>query len=425
MYQDLESERCLLSSMLESEDSLIECCAALEIDDFTDKRHIATFDILSSLYKKAVKPTFLEIIKEGTKKGTVSKEDRDYLQQTIGYHVSLANFPYWLENVKDKSNRRKLRLALIKISEDLKNEEIPTDQLLNETQKKIMDITTNLAETVDTGKELSDYAKIVIQERMDHKGELQGIPTGIKKLDRLTSGWKPEDFIMIAAETGKGKTAFAQNFILQGCFIREVPTLYINSEMSKRQVVLRFSSMLSDVNADRIRFGEIEQHEKERIYSCLNIMEYAPFYHYPKPDLSLNKVVGMIRKYYVQKGIKFVVVDYVGRMNKLDKDIKEWQVLENICKTLKTLAQELKIAVIMLAQLNEDQRLQAAKRMENESDIFIKLLPMTADDLQEAKTKNYKKEPNYWVLLSKNREGQGEVKIPVLFKKETMQVVDI
>jgi replicative DNA helicase len=133
----------------------------------------------------------------------------------------------------------------------------------------------------------------------------------------------------------------------------------------------------------------------------------------------------MIRKYYVQKGIKFVVVDYVGRMNKLDKELKEWQVLENICKTLKTLAQELKISIMVLAQLNDDQKLQAAKRMENESDIFIKLLPMTPEDLTEAKTKGYKKDPNYWVLLSKNREGQGEVKIPVLFRKEILQVVDV
>jgi replicative DNA helicase len=411
--------------MLDSEESLIECCATLDPDDFTDKRHIAIFYILSELYKKAKKPTFLEVVKEGGKRGLIEKEDRDYLQQTIGFHVSTVNLPYWLEKVKDKSNRRKLRLTLMKIAEDLKDENIPTDQLLLETQKKIMDITTNITETVDTGKELSDYAKIVIQDRMDHKGELQGIPTGIKKLDRLTSGWKPEDFIMIAAETGKGKTAFAQNFILHSCFMQEVPTLYINSEMSKSQVVTRFASMLSEVNADRIRFGEIEPHEKERIDSCLNIMEYAPFYHYPKPDLALNKVVSMIRKYYVQKGIKFVVVDYVGRMNKLDKELKEWQVLENICKTLKTLAQELKIAVMVLAQLNDDQKLQAAKRMENESDIFIKLLPMTPEDLSEAKTKGYKKDPNYWVLLSKNREGQGEVKIPVLFRKEILQVVDV
>lgn len=421
MYQDLESERCIISSMFESEDSLIECCAALEPEDFTDKRHIFLFDILSNLYRRAVRPTFLEIVKEGK----LSKEDRDYLQQTLGYHVSSVNLPYWLDKVKDKSSRRKLRTALMKMAEDLKSSDIRTDDLINDAQKKIIEITVKSAEKVDTGKDLADLARTIIKDKMERKGELEGIATGITILDRLTSGFKPGDLILLTAESGYGKTAFAQNFILKGCFIREVPTLYINSEMSKKQIALRYSSMLSEVNADRIKYGEIEPHEFKNIDANLNILEYAPFYHFLSPDLSLNKVVRVIRKYFVQKGIKYVVLDYVGRMDKLDKDLKEWQVLENIVKTLKTLAQELQIAVVILAQLNDDQKLQAAKRMRNEADIMVKLFPMSEEDLKEAKTKGYKKNPNYWIFLDKNRDGQSEVMIPVLFKKETLQVVDI
>ncbi|RNC62793.1 MAG: Replicative DNA helicase [Candidatus Dichloromethanomonas elyunquensis] len=414
MYQDLESERCLISSMLEGEDSLIEGCAALEPEDFTEKKHIIIFDILTKLYQRAVKPTFLEIVKEGK----LSKEDRYYLQQISGYHVSSVNLPYWLENVKDKSNRRKLRISLMKMAEDLKNPDIKTEDLISEAQKNIIEITTKSVEKVDTGKELADLARTVIKDKMEHKGELEGIPTGIKALDRLTAGFKPGELILLTAESGHGKTAFAQNFILKGCFMREVPTLYINSEMSKKQIALRYSSMLSEVNADRIKYGEIEPQEYKRVDSGLNIMGYAPFYHFLSPDLSLNKVVRVIRKYFVQKEIKYVVLDYVGRMDKLDKDIKEWQVLENIVKTLKTLGQELQIAIVVLAQLNEDQKLQAAKRMRNEADIMLKIFPMSKDDLEKEKG-------NYWLFLDKNRDGQSEIMIPVLFKKEILQVVDV
>lgn len=418
MYQDLESERCLISSMFDSEENLIECCAVLEPDDFTERRHMVIFDILSRLYQKAVKPTFLEVVKEGGKKGILSKEDRDYLQQTIGYHVSSAQLPYWLENVKDKSSRRKLKMTLMQMAEDLKNPDIKTDDLINTAQRKIIDITSKTVEKVDTGKDLADIARTIIKDKMEHKGEIEGIPTGVKALDRLTAGFKPGELILLTAESGHGKTAFAQNFILKGCFMKEVPTLYINSEMSRKQIALRYSSMLSEINADRIKYGEIEEHELKTIEGNLNIMEYAPFYHFLSPDLSLNKVVRVIRKYFIQKQIRYVVLDYIGRMDKLDKDLKEWQVLENIVKTLKTLGQELQIAVVVLAQLNEDQRLQAAKRMRNEADIMLKIFPMSKDEQTQEKG-------NYWVFLDKNRDGQSEIMIPVLFRKEILRVVDV
>lgn len=414
MYQDLESERCLISSMLNDEDSLIECCAALEADDFTDKKHITLFNTLAGLYRKSIKPTFLEI----TREAKLSKEDRDYLQQTIGYHISSAQLPYWLGKVKDSSNRRKLKITLMQMAEDLKNPNITTDELINTAQQKIVSITTNNIDTVDTGKDLADLAKIIIKQKMEKKGELEGIPTGIKALDRLTAGFKPGELILLTGESGHGKTAFAQNFILKGCFMNEVPTLYINSEMSKKQISLRYSSMLSEINNDRIKFGEIEPHELKRIETNLNIMEYAPFYHFLSPDLSLNKCVRVIRKYYVQKGIKYVILDYIGRMDKLDKDLKEWQVLENIVKTLKTLGQELNLAVVVLAQLNDDQKLQAAKRMRNEADIMIKIFPMSKDEQNQEKG-------NYWIFLDKNRDGQSEIMIPVLFRKEILRVVDV
>jgi len=120
-----------------------------------------------------------------------------------------------------------------------------------------------------------------------------------------------------------------------------------------------------------------------------------------------------------------VILDYVGRMDRVNKDAKEWEELHQICKTLKTIAQELDVAVIVLAQLNDDGALQAAKRMRNEADILIKLIPMSNDEAVEALSKGYKVAADYWVYLDKNRDGQGEVFIPVKFEKNKLQVIDV
>lgn len=425
MYYDTESERCIIAAMLDSEDAMIEAAATMKTEDFYEPKHAVMFDILTTLYAKAIKPTYLEMLKEGTKKKLLSAEDREYAKQTLGYHVSIASLPFWFKNVKDTSKRRKLRQALMRLAEDIKKPEVETDNLIFEAERMITDLETETTDRVEDGAELAQLGKKIILDRMNNRGELHGIPTGIGKLNRLTSGWKPGDMILLAAATGKGKTAFAQNFVSIACFVHEVPTLYINSEMSSEQVILRFSSMISGIENDKIKFGEITDKEKDAIFANMTMIENAPFFHYPSPGLNLQKVIGMTRKLHVQKGVKLVIVDYVGRMDKFDKELKEWQVLEQICKSLKTIAQELKIAVIVLAQLNDDLSLQAAKRMENETDIFVKLLPMKPEEIEEAKQRNYKLDPNYWVFLKKNRDGQGEVMIPVLFQKPTLSVIDV
>lgn len=426
IYRDIESERCIIAAMLSSDESMIETCSTMQAEDFYEPRHRAMYSILSDLFIRSIKPTYLEMLKEGVKQGTFSSiEDREYAKQTIGYHVSTLSLPYWFKNVKDKSKLRRLRKTLMQLAEDMKHPAVDVDKLVQNASKDISDLTIEATETIDTGAELTKIGREVIEERMTHKGELHGISTGIGKLNRLTSGWKDGDLVLLAAGSGIGKTAFAQNFIACGCFIHECPTLYINSEMSKQQVILRFASMVSGVESDKIKFGEITEEEKDKIFDKMDVISISPFYHYPSPFLNINKVVSMIRKLHMQKGIKLVVLDYIGRMDRVSKDTKEWEELHQICKTLKTIAQELEIAIIVLAQLNDDGGLQAAKRMRNEADIMLKIQPMTNDEQVDALSKGYKVKPDYWVYLDKNRDGQGEVMIPVKFDKNKMQVIDV
>jgi len=424
-YSDIDSERCIIASMLASEESMIESCATMQTDDFYEPRHKAMFDILNGLYVKAIKPTYLQLLKEGVKQGTFSDaEDREYAKQTIGFHVSTASLPYWFKNVKDKARLRSLRSMMMRLSEELREPSIDVDKLINDTSKSLSELITSNSESIDTGAELVKLGREVIEDRMCHKGELHGIPTGIRKLNRLTNGWKGGDLVLLTAESGKGKTAFAQNFIASGCFYHQVGTLYANSEMSRKQVIMRFASMVSGIDADRIKYGEISEEERLKIFADLGVIEKSPFYHYPCPSLNVNKLVSMIRKMKVQKDIKLVVLDYIGRMD-MTKGVKEWEALSEICKSLKTIAQELDIAVIVLAQLTEDGALQAAKRMRNEADILIKLLPMSEDDKVESLAQGFSIKPDYFVFLDKNRDGQGEISIPVKFDKSKMQVIDV
>jgi len=187
-YYDIESERCIIAAMLSSEESMIDSCTTMKTDDFCEPIHRSMFDILSGLYVKAAKPTYLEMLKEGVKRGTMECiEDREYAKQTIGFHVSTALLPYWIKNVKDKVRLRGLKIALMKLSEDIEGPQVDVDKLIQEASSAMAELQTENTEQIDTGVDLTKLGKEVIEARMRHKGELCGISTGIGKLNRLTS----------------------------------------------------------------------------------------------------------------------------------------------------------------------------------------------------------------------------------------------
>ncbi len=97
--------------------------------------------------------------------------------------------------------------------------------------------------------------------------------------------------------------------------------------------------------------------------------------------------------------------------------------LEQIVKTQKMLAQNLNIAVMCLVQLNPDGTLQGAKRMKNEADLLLKLAPIPREEMDENEDlKNYIN-PNYYVIVEKNRDGRSGIRLPITFdlQKQTMK----
>ena len=99
-------------------------------------------------------------------------------------------------------------------------------------------------------------------------------------------------------------------------------------------------------------------------------------------------------------------------------------VLEQIVKTQKMLAQNLNIAVMCLVQLNEDGSLQGARRMKNECDLMLKLIPISEEEIQENPELKKYKDPNYYLYIDKNRDGIAGVYLPICFDKTRQSMKD-
>ncbi len=436
---DLESERRVLSAMLHSEEACIEAYNTIRAIDFSSPKHATIFELASSLYEREIRPTFVELIKEGHNLGVFTNpRDIEDLQYISEHYIEDENIKYWVQKVKDKARLRKFETFLRRSYQTLADAVEPdVEQLLMGAEEELTNLTAlEIDDHIDTPQELARTGYEEVERRFLkykeikelHKGviPLEGLPTGFANLDKITLGYKPGDLIILGAQTGHGKTSYAIHTANAVAIKAKKNLLYLNTEMSREQIALRWGAILSGIEHDRVRSGDINESELSRIFNGYSQLGESGFYSYPCPNLTPEKTISIARKFKAQKNIDMMIIDYVGRMDKQDPKLQEWQILEQIVKTQKTLAQNLKMVVMCLVQLNPDGSLQGAKRMKNECDLMIKLSPIPKVELEEnEELKKYDVMPNYSIFIDKNRDGQSGIQIPILFDLQKQVMRDV
>lgn len=235
-----------------------------------------------------------------------------------------------------------------------------------------------------------------------------GNAVGFKSLDYTLNGLRGGDLIMVAAQSGHGKTALAMNLSRIMSYHNGNRVYYLNTEMDIEQMVYRWIAMATRIEYERIDRGEINDSELERIMEWKERFEQSPMLVSRIPSLSVDLVKGLAKQAIAKYGvIDCLVVDYVGRMN-LDntRNMQEYQILSAITKALKETAIELNIPIIALAQLNEDGKLEGAKKMRNECDgLFFFKPKVTEGKDDEGQKVNIISQSEYYLIKEKVRRG--------------------
>ncbi len=434
---DLESEQRVLSSMLHSEDACIEAYNLLIASDFYSPRNALLFELSCGLYLREIRPTLVEVLKEGHNLGLFTNpRDIEELKYIAEHYIDDENIKYWIGKVKDKSRLRKF-VEFLKASHQILMENQGTDveQILMSAEEKLTNLTAlEIDDHVDGPADMANLGYDEVERRFLryksinelNKGliPLDGLSTGFDNLNHITLGYKPGDLIILGAQTGHGKTAFALHTAKAIAVDSKKNVLYLNTEMSREQIALRWGSILSGIEHERIRAGNINETELSIMLNAYSRLRDSGFYSYPCPNLTPEKTVSIARKFKAQKNIELMIIDYVGRMDKYDPRVPEWQMLEQIVKTQKMLAQNLKIAVMCLVQLNADGTMQGARRMKNECDLMLKLTPIPREDFELSEEIKKYLNPNYYLIIEKNRDGRSGVSIPIVFDLQKQSMKD-
>ena len=248
---DIEAEQRVISALLHSEAACIEAFSgSISENDFADPKNRNIFLLAESLYTRGVRPTLVELFKEGQVLGYIkTPQELEDVKYIASQYIDEGNISYWIDRVRQAAKGRRVQGLIRKYGYEIgqNNPDIPG--LIQRAGADFMDLAMdNNSEQIETGAELAPFGIEIITTGVDRwrqmeeearaMGEtpLEGVPTGLQRLDSLTLGYKPGDLILLGAQTGHGKTAFALNTANAVCVAAGQPAFYVNTEMSRRKI---------------------------------------------------------------------------------------------------------------------------------------------------------------------------------------------
>lgn len=384
--QNIEAEQSTLGSMMLEPAALEKGMEMLRAEDFYRPAHQEIFDALMSLSERDEPVDIITLQEELRKRGKLDNcGGAEYLIALVETVPTAANVEHYAKIVEQKSILRKLISAGTQIIGMAKNEDEDVEAITDQAERLIFSVAQ---------RKMGDYFKPItplvmetwewIDKRYHDKGESSGIPTGFTKLDHMTSGLQPNDFIIIAARPSMGKTAFALNLALNAAIDARQTVAIFSIEMSAEQLVQRMVCSLARANAHRLRTGYFQDEEWDRLAKASSKLWDAPIYIDDSTDISAMAMRAKCRRLKAEKGLGLIVVDYLQLMRSHRNIDNRVQEISEIARGLKSLAREMRAPVIALSQLSravekrEDKRpmlsdLRESGSIEAEADMVMML----------------------------------------------------
>ncbi len=263
-----------------------------------------------------------------------------------------ANIKHYAKIVQEKSILRKLIVTANNINRESYEGKNSIDNIIENAEKNLLNIVQNRTkEDFYPIQEILVSSIETIEKIIKNKGELTGISTGFKDLDRKTAGLQNSDLILIAARPSMGKTAFALNIARYVTVKEKVSTAIFSLEMSKEQLVNRILCSEARIDAQNFRTGDLQDKDFVSIAEATSILSEAPLYIDDTPGISIMELRAKCRRLKIEKNLGLVIIDYLQLMSGNSKESRQQEISE-ISRSLKALAREIEAPIIALSQLS-------------------------------------------------------------------------
>jgi replicative DNA helicase len=429
---NIEAEQSVIGAIFLDPESFSTASEILMPEDFFRAGHQRIFSAMVQLADKGepidivTVTSFLHNRKELDEAGGVS-----YLSDVAGSVPTAANIGYYSKIVEEKAMlRRLIRTATDIVTSGFERED-EVDEVLNEAEKSILEVSSR--QNTGAFKSIKDVLIEVYDdiEKLHHQsGDVTGIASGFRDLDRLTSGFQPNDLIIVAARPSVGKTAFALNVAQNVAVNTDENVAIFSLEMGAEQLVSRMLCAEGNIDAQRLRNGQLQADDWSKLTMAMGSLSNAGIYIDDSPGIRVAEIRSKCRRLKQEHGLGMILIDYLqliqGSAN--SKENRQQEVSE-ISRSLKALARELNVPLIALSQLSrgvesrQDKRpmmsdLRESGSIEQDADIVGFLY---RDDYYDTESE---KQNIIEIIISKQRNGPvGSVELA--FVKEYNKFVDL
>lgn len=355
----LEAEESLLGSLLIDKDAIIKVADTIMPSDFYKDANKIIYETIKELYSNQEPIDIITLsnrLEERKKLATAG--GRSYLAQLTAAVATSGNISNYASIIQRKATLRRLQQAAAEISSLSFDQEREIDEILDETEKKVFGVSRKYLKNaflpIDN---LLTEAFDRIDELHKYSGKLRGLSTGFGDLDNLLAGLQKSDLIILAARPSVGKTSLALDIARQAAIKNKEGVGIFSLEMSKEQLVDRMLCAQAGVSLWKMRTGNLSDKEEDndfaRIGEAMGKLAEAPIYIDDSGTLSIMEIRAKARRLQMEKGLGLIVIDYLqlmeGRGKYGDNRVQE---IAEISRGLKSIARELNIPILALAQLS-------------------------------------------------------------------------
>lgn len=366
MPQNLEAEMAILGSCFLSSYALDKVCEEVSSDMFYSEANKKIFEAIYELHQRKTPLDSTTLVNEIEKRDNISVIGGvEYLSEVIDSVITAANVDYYIDIVREKALRRKLIEVTTQITSSAFDEESDTNDIIDNAEKNIFSVTKarkagefkNISDVLrSTQKQLEDLAK--------NDKEITGIATGFYDFDKLTSGLHPNELIILAARPAMGKTAFGVNIAVNAAMNSKKNVALFNLEMSAEQLAMRMIAAAGSIEQNKLKTGRLEHNDWKKVNEAISELSQINLFIEDASGTTISEIRAKCRRLASQgPGLGLVVIDYLQLIEGSAKYAgNRQQEVSEISRALKTMAMELKVPVIALAQLSRGVELRENKR---------------------------------------------------------------
>ncbi|MFC4212149.1 replicative DNA helicase [Pedobacter lithocola] len=361
----LDFEDVIIGALLLEEQAMVEAADKLKPQMFYSASNRLIYEVMLNLFNDGNPIDIITVVNALRKVGKIDEVGGAYHITNLTNRVaSSANIEYHIAIISEKYLKRELIKACREAERACYDEgedvfdviskvDLKKDELLSEviTKREI------------TNEELFKESLIHFETSRNKKSEITGIESGFSDLDRITAGWQKTDLIIIAARPAMGKTSFVIQCVLNAAkdFSRKVA--FFSLEMNNRQLMNKQISITTEIPLENFRKNRLSEFDFQKIHRKAGEISNSKIFWDDTSAISITEIKAKAKKLHRREGIELIVIDYMqlittpakSRSNNREQEIAL------ISRSLKALAKDLDLPVIVLSQLSRNVESRANK----------------------------------------------------------------